>query len=98
MTTSKDMQYWQKWEGNNHKVWLPWKPICNWFQKPRQYIVIPWWMHNIVGWAWASAWAERGQVACIYMTVIRMWLNLRPLNITQKVHTCTTQEQWVRPS
>jgi len=56
------------------------------------------WMHDTVGWAWASPHAECGPVARMRMTAIRMWLNLRPQNITQKVHTCTTQELWVRPS
>ena len=40
----------------------------------------------------------RTYTSCIHMTVIEMWLNLRQTNITQKVHTCTTQELWVRPS
>jgi len=55
-------------------------------------------MHDIVGRAWASARAE--YTSYMHMTVIRMWLNLRSQNITQKVHTytCTTQELWVRPS
>jgi len=32
----------------------------------------------------------------MHMPVIRMQLNLS--DIIQKVHTCTTQELWVRPS
>ena len=41
------------------------------------------WMHSIVGQAWTSVYAA---VACVWL--IRMWLNLRPQNIMQKVHTC----------
>jgi len=35
----------------------------------------------------------------MHMTVIRMWLNPRPQNITKKyTRVATTQEMWVRPS
>ena len=50
------------------------------------------WMHDIVG--------EPEQVYVQNVDqlhahdFIRMWLNLRPQNITQKVYTCTTQELW----
>ena len=71
--------------GNNHKVWLPWKPIGNWFQKPHQYIVISWWMHDIVGRAWASAWAECGPVACIWLLSEYDWTSGR--RISHKKYT-----------
>ena len=49
-----------------------------------------------------TSWGEPVQVhvqsSCMHMTVIRIWLNFRPQNITQKAHTCTTLELSVRPS
>jgi len=48
------------------------------------------WMHDIVGQAWVSPRAECGPVACMHMTAIRMWLNLRPQNITKSTHVYNT--------
>ena len=58
--------------------------------------IITRWMHNIKGWTWPSAHAEHGAVKCIWLHIIRMWLNLRPQNITRKY--TRAHILWVRPS
>ena len=49
-------------------------------------------MHDIVGQSWSSACIEHGAVKCIWLHVLRMWLNLRPQNITKRTHMYTNCE------
>ena len=53
------------------------------------------WMHDIVGRAWASAHAESGPGACTGLPSECDWTSGHRIP-HKKVHTCTTQELWVR--
>ena len=49
-------------------------------------------MHDIVGQAWASARTEHEPIASTQLSSERDWTS-QSQHITQKVHTCTTQER-----
>ena len=76
----------------------------------RVFHITPWdtrWMHDIVGWVWATAHAEHGPVACTWLSSQcdwtsghRIWHKKYSLHMctTHVYNTCTTQELQVKSS